>query len=173
MSLTKLSLGGNNLIIPGQGEFGKRILLFKIELCPEIASVYNHFQVPRTRLSIPGAVHPAITSSIVEEDNIRFRNESGTETDKAEGFADDTSVATVFDYGSLRSLKEILIEFSVFSGLKCNLEKTAIVQIGNTVPISDEIRELGFTFSDRIRILWIYLTIRRIGTKTSLQSWTL
>jgi hypothetical protein len=111
---------------PCEYNFGQQILLFKkIELCPEIASVYNHFQVPRTRLSIPGAVHPAITSSIVEEDNIRFRNESGTETDKAEGFADDTSVATVFDYESLRSLKEILIEFSVFSGLKCNLEKTA------------------------------------------------
>ncbi len=143
---------------PCEYNFGQQILLFKIELCPEIASVYNHFQVPRTRLSIPGAVHPAITSAIAEEDNIRFRNESGTETDKAEGFADDTSVATAFEYGSLCSLKEILIDFSVFSGLKCNLEKTAIVQIGNTVPISDEIRDLGFTFSDRIRILGMDLS---------------
>jgi hypothetical protein len=38
------------------------------------------------------------------------------------------------------------------------LEKTAIVQIGNTVPISDEIRDLGFTFSDRIRILGMDLS---------------
>ncbi len=35
---------------PCEYNIGQQILLLKIELCPEIASVYNHLQVPRTVL---------------------------------------------------------------------------------------------------------------------------
>ncbi len=37
---------------------------------------------------------------------IEFKNESGRETDKAEGFADDTSGMSLFDIDSLSTLKK-------------------------------------------------------------------
>jgi hypothetical protein len=62
--------------------------------------------------------HPAVLEAVNNENNPCFLNESRCETDKAEGFADDTSVATLFCSESLTALKSILIEFATFSGLK-------------------------------------------------------
>jgi hypothetical protein len=109
---------------PCEYNIGQQILLLKIELCPSIASVYNHLQVPRTVLGTYRSSHPSITNAIALENNPRFSSESNCETDKAEGFADDTSVATLFDYDSLAALKLVLVEFATFSGLRCNMDKT-------------------------------------------------
>jgi hypothetical protein len=87
------------------------------------------------------------------EDDICFRNESRKETDKAEGFADDTTGLTIFELESLAALKRALIDFGKFSGLKCNVDKTVLMQIGNRVPLSQEIIDLGFTLVDEIKIL--------------------
>jgi hypothetical protein len=84
---------------------------------------------------------------------LNFRNESNKETDKAEGFADDTTGLTIFELESLAALIRILIEFGLFSGLQCNVEKTVLMQIGNCRPPSDEILALGFTLVDEIKIL--------------------
>jgi hypothetical protein len=84
------------------------------------------------------------------EDNICFRNESNKET---EGFADDTTGLSLFELSSLSALKQIMIDFGRFSGLKCNVEKTVLMQIGNHVPPSQEIIELGFMFVEEIKIL--------------------
>jgi hypothetical protein len=86
---------------PCEYNIGQQILLFKLELSPDLASVYNHLIVPRTIMSTVGATHPSITECIESEANPRFSQESSRETDKAEGFADDTSVATVFSYPNL------------------------------------------------------------------------
>jgi len=45
------------------------------------------------------------------------------------------------------------VTFRSFGGLKCNKEKTVLMQIGNKIPVSDRIAELGYTFSDSIHIL--------------------
>jgi hypothetical protein len=37
---------------------GEQILLFKLELCPEISSVFNHFLVPRNYLAIEQVPDP-------------------------------------------------------------------------------------------------------------------
>jgi hypothetical protein len=71
---------------PCEYNIGQQILLLKIELCLEIASIFNHLQVPRKvfgRLNMP---HPAILEAIRSENNPCFETESKCETDKAEGF---------------------------------------------------------------------------------------
>ncbi len=97
--------------------------------------------------------HPAILEAIRSENNPCFEAESKCETDKAEGFADDTSVATIFNFESLNALKTILLNFATFSGLKCNMEKTSIMQIGTIVPVPDQVRDLGFSLCDETKIL--------------------
>jgi hypothetical protein len=116
---------------PCEYNIGQQILLFKLELSPDLASVYNHLLIPRTVLGTIGNIHPSITNSVQNESDIRFSQESCSETDKTEGFADDTSVATIFSFQNLLNLKNILSEFAVISGLKCNLDKTAILLIGS------------------------------------------
>jgi hypothetical protein len=61
---------------------------------------------------------------------VNFRHESNGETDKTDGFADDTTVITAADYESLSSLKMILTDFENISGLKCNFDKTNVLLIG-------------------------------------------
>jgi hypothetical protein len=43
---------------------------------------------------------------VEDEDDICFRNESNKETDKAEGFADDTTGLSLFELESLTTLKK-------------------------------------------------------------------
>jgi len=85
--------------------------------------------------------------------DICFRNESNKETDKTEGFADDTTVLTKFELSSLSKIKLILLNFGSMSGLKCNVEKTALMQVGTIIPITDEITRLGFSLVNSIKIL--------------------
>jgi len=98
--------------------------------------------------------HPVIFEAIRSENNPCFETESKCETDKAEGFADDTSVATIFNFDSLNALKTILLNFATFSGLKCNMEKTTIMQIGNIIPVPDQVRDLGFLSVERQKF-WV------------------
>jgi hypothetical protein len=50
-------------------------------------------------------------------------------------------------------LKQVLSDFALISGLKCNTDKSVIMQIGNKIQISEEIKNLGFAFDDKIKIL--------------------
>jgi len=75
----------------------QQILLFKLELCPEVQSVFHLGAVPRNPYE-----------NVNREDDIRFRNESQNETNKAEGFADDTTVLTMHNLQSLLALKGTL-----------------------------------------------------------------
>ena len=143
---------------PCEYNIGQQILLFKLELCPDIASVYNHLLIPRTVMGTLGTIHPSIVESVQNEADIRFSQESCTETDKTEGFADDTSVATIFTHQNLLNLKTILADFASISGIKCNLDKTSILLIGSSQVISDEISALGFSFSDKIKVLGMELS---------------
>ena len=86
--------------------FAAQILLFKIELDPQIKSI-------RPRAFLPGPIRPAPL----------FENESNRETEKSDCFADDNTVATMFEIESLRRLKEILLSFRLISGLSTNYKK--------------------------------------------------
>jgi hypothetical protein len=85
--------------------------------------------------------------------NVHLSQESNCETDKADGFADDNSTATEATLGSLRTLKEICMEFSNFSGLQTNADKTTLMQIGSVGALSEEILNLGFNRTEQCTLL--------------------
>jgi hypothetical protein len=130
----------------------EQVLLFKIELCPEIRSVYiNHFI---SRPYLPVAVHqPEIEPLPADSINPDFRNECGFQTSKSDSFADDNSTGTLLELESLQALKNTLSDFAMISGLKCNTEKTVLMPIGPRVPVSEQIRDLGFCLEEKIHIL--------------------
>ena len=85
---------GENLSL-GQYNIGNQIILFRIELDPGVASVFQHFLAPR--YSFPIVQN---TSKI----NAKFANESNHETDKVEGFADDTTTTIACCENSVQNL---------------------------------------------------------------------
>jgi hypothetical protein len=114
--------------------------------------------------------HPAILEAIRSENNPCFEAESKCETDKSEGFADNTSVATIFNFDSLSALKTILLNFATFSGLKCNMEKTSIMQIGSIVPVPDQVRDLGFSLCEETKILGMTISADPVRWNTNFEN---
>jgi hypothetical protein len=47
----------------------------------------------------------------------------------------------------------VLEDFGQISGLKCNAEKSSIMQVGRRDPVPDDIAGLGFRFEESIHIL--------------------
>ncbi len=70
-----------------------------------------------------------------------------------------TSNATLAEYESLSRLKKLCLDFSLFSGLQSNVEKTTLLKIGATGVLSPEILDLGFNLTDDITLLG--MTINR------------
>ena len=117
-----------DILSPGTFNIGNQIMLFRLELDPKIASVYQHFLVPRP------VFEPPNTNSHY---NLKFNFESKRETDKGEGFADDTSALTIKSEENLANLSIILDEFADISGLKCNYDKTFIIPVGDLSNLSN------------------------------------
>jgi hypothetical protein len=88
-----------------------------------------------------------------------YSAESCRQTDTNESLADDNTVISLINRGSLLAIREILNDFSVFSGLKCNFEKTSIMPINQ---ITEEERqwigEAGFTITNKIKLLGANIT---------------
>jgi len=98
---------------PVQYNMAEGILLLKIELDPEIASVYQHMLAPNFTMEFnPSRKLKAIEKEYEEH----LSKEKKRNTDKANAFADDTTVATQATVASLTSLKNILADFAKFSG---------------------------------------------------------
>jgi exonuclease III len=119
--------------------FNNQILLFKLELDPQLSSVFFANLVPRP-------VFPATPP---------FANESNGETDKTNGFADDTSVCVRTSLENFLVLKNILLTFGNISGLKCNVEKSHIMAVGDRTVVNQQIMELGFPFTDELTLLGV------------------
>jgi hypothetical protein len=144
---------------PLEYNMGQQILLFKIELDPKIQSVYTHFTVPRPEPAFLGIDPANVGDNPYRSINLRrFRNESRRETDKADGFADDCTITTVMEHSSLNRVKEFLISFGSISGLKCNMDKTFIMQIGRRMPIDNDIINVGFKMVDDLTLLGVKLS---------------
>jgi hypothetical protein len=76
------------------------------------------------------------------------------ETGKNESFADDSTTCTYLEFNDIYSLKQILSDFAVISGLKCNFDKTSIMRIGNLEgEIDQRILDLGFQVVDSCTLL--------------------
>jgi len=141
---------------PLQYNMGEEILLLKIELDPEIASVFQHQLLPRFALDL---VPDPKRGGVDADYNDHFSQESTRETDKADSFADDNSSTTLANFRSLSRLNEVVFNFGNFSGLKSNAEKTTLLQIGNVNPLSQEIIGLGFNSVQEVVLLG--MTINR------------
>jgi hypothetical protein len=93
------------ILSPIQYNICNQIFLFKLELDPRIKSLTAKTFGPR-------APFPIECNSSTP--NAVFRGESERETDKAEGFADDTTAITLADQESISAIEEILINFKKF-----------------------------------------------------------
>jgi exonuclease III len=132
--------GGN--LSPLEFNAGEQILLFKIELDFNICSIYRDAAVPRNLFPVP--------VNLIDR---KFALESNAETDKADGFADDTSATTIMEIESLSELKTVLNEFAGISGLKCNFDKTNVLPIGTPVHDLNFVIELGFSVVPELTLL--------------------
>ena len=110
-----------------------------------MASVFQHFLAPR--YSFPIVQN---TSKI----NAKFANESNHETDKVEGFADDTTTTIACCENSVQNLKKILEQFSIISGLHCNIDKTTPTPVGKLdADNSSWLASSGFTICNSFKLL--------------------
>ena len=134
---------GENLS-PGQYNIGNQIMLFRIELDPNVASVFQHFMSP---------LYPFPLSQNNAKVNEKFNNQSNRETDKVEGFADDTSTTTDCSEKTVTSIKNILVDFSHISGLKCNFDKTLVIPVGLNPIVPDLLQNCGFRVDTEFKLL--------------------
>jgi hypothetical protein len=95
-----------------------------------------------------------------------YKGEGFGQTDINESFADDSSNLFAFELKSLEVPKSVLTAFKSLSGLSSNLEKSFIMRIGNLAgEIPNTIRDLGFTFVDKIKLLGF--TLQNYGDITA------
>jgi hypothetical protein len=98
--------------------------------------------------------------------NTHLSQEFHWETDKADGFADDNSTATLANFECLEALKKISFDFGKFSGLQCNVDKTTLMQIGSVNQLTEETIGLGFASAEEITILGMLINrdLTSLGT---------
>ena len=116
-----------------------QILLFRIEYDPLIAGIVE-----------PSIPHPLPPDFQVKQ----FAR-------KIFVYADDANLLIKCEASTFRALTEVLKCYKKLSGLECNIEKTAIMQVGDDSPPAAGILDLGFSFIDTLIIL---------GTKISKDS---
>jgi exonuclease III len=141
---------GENLS-PIQYNICNQIFLMKIELDPNIKSIVNAVFGPACPFPIPCNDFGY---------NKLFSEESCRETDKAEGFADDSTALILADQRSISFLEKSLVDFSEISGLSCNFEKSSITFIGDApanlatkFTVSDNFTLLGMTIDRNLECL--------------------
>jgi hypothetical protein len=125
---------GDN-ISPNTFNFADQILIFKIELDPNIQ------RIPR---NIPPLDIPP------DNELNLFAQEMNRETCKNESLADDNTPITLLEQESLSTVKRILNDFAGISGLECNFDKSCIMPTADPDP--DEIaiiENLGFKYTKK------------------------
>ena len=110
-----------------------QILLFKLEYDLQIIGLIDETPIPDTL--------PRINAQVP------------IQTGRVFAYADDGNILISMDLTSLRRIKEILSQFGAISGLKCNVDKTCLMQIGSDLPIPQEIVDLGFNIVGEMTIL--------------------
>jgi exonuclease III len=121
---------------PLQYNLGEQILLFKIELDPNIRPAFEL----------------AVEAGRIPEPLPWFATEVGKKTGKTEALADDTTVIMQCCHNSLQFIKKVLIDFGALSGLECNFDKTCIMPVGgiDELPFNND---AGFLVTNSIKLL--------------------
>ncbi len=149
-SLGRGAAQGDN-ISPDCFNFGDQILIFRIELDPNISGVWQNFQIPPPN---PAPV-PEIQDEPPNDPISPFSCESRRETGKNESLADDNTSIMLQTSENYRHLRRILEDFEAVSGLACNYDKTCVLPIGPLVPNLDL---AGFTITESIKLLGFNVT---------------
>jgi len=116
---------------------GFQILLFKLNFDLQIDSLIKVPAVPPDYPPLP------------EEVSISPR--------KVFTFADDNNIFTTMRFETLNRIKEVLNEFKMLSGLECNVEKSVLMQVGEIIPVTDEIKKIGFKIEEKIKVLGLII----------------
>ena len=142
------------ILSPNTYNIPNQILLFRIELDKNVASVFQHMLGPSRAFALPKNDLPT---------NQFFVKESNHETDKVEGFADDTTGITICEEKNLLGIKNILCEFAAISGLHANYDKTQIMPIGENpnilfldslgIPVVESCTILGMQIDKNLELL--------------------
>jgi len=117
--------------------FSMQILIIKLELCKEIKPVLLD--------SYERKAEPVRSEQLAKE-----KGEG-----KMECFADDANIFAAADAKTLLTVKEILNDFGVLSGLKCNIEKTCVMGIGTDKTFEAEALNSGFNVVKSVTVLGV------------------
>ncbi len=127
---------GDN-ISPDCFNFGDQILIFKIELDPQITGVWQNFLIPPIVPALPENNAPPPQNALAHNNNSFFSCESARETGKNESMADDNTTIMLQTTENFHNLRRILDDFAKVSGLTCNFDKTCVLKIGPDTPDLD------------------------------------
>ena len=124
-------------ISPFLFNLGYQILLFKLELCLQIQGIL-------------GDTATSVNNFLIQQGHQVQVSHSDP---KAFALADDCSLLVRLEAGNLRSIVNVLTEYETISGLTCNLEKTALMVVGNNDQVPQEIIDIGFELQSEITLL--------------------
>jgi hypothetical protein len=139
--------------LPLQFNICEQILFFKIELEPDIRSVFE------PREGLPALLHRSLVPVFDERIRNVYHYEKNKCSDKLEGFADDGTVMAKATPEAFTTIRRILDDFKECSGLRCNIDKSAVLPVGfgnNVLP--DYFQNTGFTVVDNVTILGTCVT---------------
>jgi hypothetical protein len=116
-------------------------------------SVYRAFD------ALPPTLHENQLKNFNENRRGFFDYESDRETSKLEGFADDGTVIAQATPEAIIAVKEILSDFEIISGLRCNVDKSVILPVGfGNALVPEYIMNCGFPVVEKVSILGVDIT---------------
>jgi Reverse transcriptase (RNA-dependent DNA polymerase) len=131
---------GDN-ISPNTFNFAVQILIFKLELDPNIQKI------------------PRPTPHLNNINNNLFMQEANRETCNNESLADDNTTITVLNAKSLEKVKDSLNSFAQISGLQCNFDKSCVMLTLDPEQHEIEfITNLGFKITNSIKLLGVTIS---------------
>jgi hypothetical protein len=125
------------------------------------------YQILLLKLNFDLQIAGLIATPDVPPDLLRLAPDQqvGNYPRKVFAFADDGNLLTKMDFNSLSRVKTILKKFGDLSGLECNVEKTILMQFGDTTPISQEIKDLGFSIDNSVTVLGLKIKSNNLNVQ--------
>jgi hypothetical protein len=142
---------------PRQFNMCQQICIFKIELDPNIKSVYLSFVVPRPAgqlLETRPELVPGLERVEAERAGYKVSEELSTTKKKVSSFADDLTAALKSDPDTVYRVRQALEQFGNISGLRTNVDKSTMMRIGRcTRQMDPGVLRVGFPLVEKMKLL--------------------
>jgi hypothetical protein len=142
---------------PRQFNMCQQICIFKIELDPNIKSVYLSFVVPRPAgqlLETRPDLVPELEREEAQRAGYRVTDELSTTKKKVSSFADDLTAALKSDPDTVSRVRQALEQFGTISGLRTNVDKSTMMRIGRcTRQLDPAVLRVGFPVVEKMKLL--------------------